>query len=210
MRMDTSCNVALVRGKASWGAHKTGRVEFVHNKRAVVLPISYDERCAPYVPGDNMLVSLADEGNCCACAWMGHASKPNVAGLGVDLVSPQYFEPRHYTKRFTDHIFSPQEHALAPNLCGNDLSFAYAVLFGAKEAAFKATARPLRLWYMTHDEPLGFEVRDFGMVEPGRMRGELRHKAAQHALDAMGIRHIDVEWKSADGMALVVAYAMTE
>lgn len=209
MRTDSSCNVALARGKTSWGAHQAGHVEFVHNQLTVVLPISYDERLAPYVPGDNTLISLADEGDCCVCAWMEHTPKSNVAGLGVDLVSPQYFELRSSAKSLANHIFSSHEHALAPSLCGNDLPFAYAVLFGAKEAAFKATARPLRQWYATHNEPLRFEVRDFGMVEPGLMRGELRRHAAQHALDAMGICRIEVEWKTLDGMALVVAYAMT-
>jgi phosphopantetheinyl transferase (holo-ACP synthase) len=215
---DDSCStevrVVVLRGASSWGAHQTGRIDLPHGTFAV----AYDEREAPYVPGEQVLVSLTDEGDYLACAWALHAresKKPSLVGVGVDLCSASDFEPRPGMERITRLMFSNQEHAIARALCERGslpgLPFAYAALFGAKEAAFKATAHPLRVWYAKHDENLEFEVRDFGMAglegNHGLERGELRHGAAQLALDRMGIERIDVTFEPIDHMALVVARA---
>lgn len=202
-----SVHVVVVRGKSSWGARDSGHIELPHDGKRLALPICYDEREAPFVPGDEVLVSLSDEGMRCACAWTRRRSGSSLVGIGVDLSDTAPFGDRPGTDRLIDCLFSPWERELARRISPNDLSYAYAVLFGAKEAAFKATAPALRVWYATHDEPLIFEVRDFGMVDVGLERGELRRGAAQAALDRMGIRRLEIAYTKVDGMALVLACA---
>lgn len=205
MRMDERIHIAIQTGKTSWGAHQSGQIELPH----LTLPIQYDEREAPYVPGDKTLVSLADEGEVCVCAYAESQPGSSLAGIGVDLASPEDFE-RPGAERFAELIFSPRERELAERMCAKPnmrLAFAYAVLFGAKEAAFKATARPLRMWYQFHDDPLEFEVRDFGSQDLGVVRGNLRRGAAQRALDRMGIYRIETTYAKLEGMALVTAQA---
>lgn len=208
---ERTASIVVVEGQDSWGAHESGHVAIPGKDDAqVLLPIAYDEREAPYVPEDQTLVSLADEGNRCVCAWTHARNDSGLLGLGVDLASAEDFADRPDFRRFLELMFSKREHELAQRICADDLAFAYAVLFGAKEAAFKATARPLRQWYASHVEALEYEVRDFGMTELGMERGELRHGAAQVALDRMGIEHIDIHFKRIDNMALVLAFAYGE
>ena len=199
-------HTTVVRGKRSWNAHSTGHIVLPIEGDELVLPIRYDERDAPYVPGDQVLVSLADEEDRCACAW-ATTTDQSLVGLGVDLASPTDFADRPGAKRFIRAIFTKRERELAYDINRHDLPLAYATLFGAKEAAFKATARPLRMWYASHDDPLEFEVRDFCMSEYGLEDGTARHGSAQHALNCMGIDRIEVSFEEADGMALVVARA---
>lgn len=205
MRMDERIHIAIQTGKTSWGAHQSGQIELSH----LTLPIKYDEREAPYVPGDKTLISLSDEGQVCVCAYAESQPDSSLVGIGVDLASPEDFE-RPGAERFAELIFSPRERELAECMCAKTnmrLALAYAVLFGAKEAAFKATARPLRMWYQTHDEPLEFEVRDFGSQELGLVRGDLRRGAAQRAMDLMGIARIQTTFEQLEGMALIMAKA---
>jgi 4'-phosphopantetheinyl transferase EntD len=104
-------------------------------------------------------------------------------------------------------VLHEDELALAPRLCPQDDLQAAAILFAAKEAAFKACAAPLRRWYEGHDEQLVFDLRHFVMREPGSMSGDGRNGAAQHALERMGI-HIRVHHTCIAGHALVVALAL--
>ena len=93
-------------------------------------------------------------------------------------------------------------------ICPDDLPFAFSVLFGAKEASFKACAAPLRRWYEHHEEELSFDLRHFCMERPGFERGDARDGAAQRALDILGIRELRVYWREVHGDALVVTAAI--
>lgn len=99
---------------------------------------------------------------------------------------------------------------LVDTLAPKDPVYAKAALFAAKEAAFKATAAPLRRWYETHNDELLFEVRHFVMEEPGIERGTGRNAAAQAAMDRMGIGRIVVQHTQVCGMALVTAVALAD
>ncbi len=197
----------------TWGAHETGRIELLNSDGPVVLPVGYDEREAPFVVApddterDRDLISLSDEDDLLACAWAHLGGESDVCGVGIDLASRNDFGPRPGTERFCELMFSERERELATQLYPHDLPLAFATLFGAKEAAFKATAHALREWYLTHDEPLEVEVRDFGMTELGVEKGGLRHGAAQTALDRMGITRVDVHYARLHEKALVLALA---
>ncbi|MDO4796690.1 MAG: 4'-phosphopantetheinyl transferase superfamily protein [Coriobacteriales bacterium] len=205
--------VAIRGGASSWGAHESGRIVLNDRNDTLTLPIAYDEREAPLVTDEhgreqaNTLVGLADEGHTLACALARTEPGCAVVGVGVDLARAADFA-RPGTERLLQSMFSQRERELAPTLYPKDLPLAFATLFGAKEAAFKACAHALRTWYAAHDEPLTFEVRDFGMEEPWEERGELRHGAAQRALDRMGIRRIEIRHTTLGDKALVVAVAL--
>lgn len=208
--------VAVLDGSTSWGAHESGRIVVPQGKQSVALPIAYDEREAPYVVGadgneaPNLLVSLSDEGERIACAWARTSAGSPLVGVGIDLASAEDFDERPGMERITRLLFTEREHDIARSLASEtgSLETAHAVLFGAKEASFKAMARPLRTWYRHHDDELAFEVRHYCMVEPGTERGEARNGAAQAAMDRMGIRHIEVRHVIVCDMALVVALAL--
>lgn len=209
--------VVVLKGAASWGAHERGSLTLPHPEQPLKLQISYDEREAPYVVAEHgrterpgFLISLSDENDHLACAWAQTAEHSSLVGVGIDLASPADFGKREGTERFIALIFSERERALAAELYPDDPPLAFATLFGAKEAAFKATAAPLRAWYSTHTEALAYEVRDFGMTQRGIERGELRHGAAQRALDRMGITRIEIRHGAVDGLALVVALAYAD
>ena len=211
---NVALRVVLRHSKSrTWGAHETGRIELQDNNESVVLPVAYDEREAPFVVAPDGterahdLISLSDEDDLLACAWVRLGDGSDVCGVGVDLASRDDFGPRPGTERFRELMFSERERELARELFPSDLPLAFATLFGAKEAAFKATAHALREWYRTHDEPLEYEVRDFGMTELGLERGEMRRCAAQTALDRMGIVRIDVHYARLQEKALVLALA---
>lgn len=213
---DVGLRVVLRHSESrTWGAHETGRIELQDNNESVVLPVAYDEREAPFVVAPDGterahdLISLSDEDDLLACAWVRLGDGSDVCGVGVDLASRDDFGPRPGTERFCELMFSERERELARELFPSDLPLAFATLFGAKEAAFKATAHALREWYRTHDEPLEYEVRDFGMTELGLERGEMRRCAAQAALGRMGIVRIDVHYARLQEKALVLALART-
>ena len=128
-------------------------------------------------------------------------------GVGIDLASPRDFDTSERGRRLTELMFTDAEHDLVNATFSSNLPYGYAVAFGAKEAAFKATAAPLRTWYRSHTEELSYDLRHFSLVEPHRARGEARDGTAQAALDKMGIAHIAVQYAEVAGMALVVATA---
>jgi 4'-phosphopantetheinyl transferase EntD len=129
-------------------------------------------------------------------------------GFGIDLCAANRFEGRPGRRDRAQLLLTEHERALAPSLWPGNLPLAYATLFAAKEAAFKATAAPLRRWYEKHDDELRYGVRHFVMEEPLLMSGTERNGAAQRALDAMGIARIEVRYAQIDGMALVAACAL--
>lgn len=206
--------VVVCDGMRDWGAHESGELRLPLGTKTVAFPIAYDERDAPFVvdeDGDEReeeLISLSDEGWRVACAWVHAHAGSSIRGVGVDLAASADFAPRPGSETLIRAMFSERERELARELYPDDLPLAYATLFGAKEAAFKATAQALRSWYRAHSEALEYEVRDFCMTEPGVERGEMRRGAAQAALDRMGIARIEVRYAALDDMALVVAVAL--
>ena len=197
--------IVVLKGVTSW------------SDAAEALPfrISHDEREAPFVIDDegreqsDIKISFSDENDYIACAWARTKVGSRLLGVGIDLASTDDFGDKPAAQRFISLLFSDREHEIAREAYEADPSFAYAMLFGAKEAAFKATAQPLRTWYDTRDEELAFEVRHFSMVDPGIERGEQRNGSAQHAMDRMGVSLISIHHVPLDGMALVVATALS-
>ena len=209
-----SYGVTVMRGAKSWGAHETGGIALPGADGPLELRVSYDEREAPFVTcadgreDPRSLVSLADEGEAIACAWAQRQEGSPLLGVGIDLASTSDFDERPFTQRFIQMVFSSYERELAAAGWPDDLAMGYATAFGAKEAAFKATAAPLRTWYRSHEEKLSFEVRHFCLVSPHEAQGIMRNGAAQRAMRKMGIAHISVHYAQVDGMALVVATAL--
>lgn len=176
--------------------------------------VAHDVRHAPYLQHPSgkerrdLLLSLSDEGDRLAAAWARVEEDSPLMGLGIDLCAAHRFEERPGRRDRALLLLTERERMLAPSLLLDDLPLAYATLFAAKEAAFKATAAPLRRWYEKHDDELRFGVRHFVMDEPLTERGTGRDGAAQRALDAMGIARIEVRYTQLDGMAIVVACAL--
>ena len=196
--------ITIMRGATSWGTHETGILTLPIASGARDLRIAYDEREAPYVLGQDgqeytsWAISLADEGDL------------PLLGVGVDLASSVDFEDRPFTQRFIKLVFDDTERAIVREGWPECPALGYATAFGAKEAAFKATAQPLRSWYRGNDEPLEFEVRHFSLASAHEARGELRDAAAQYAMDTMGIARISVSYTQVEGIALVVATSLSE
>ena len=206
--------VVVMRGASSWGTHESGILTLPTPYGSLALNIAYDEREAPYVVDDtgrertDLLISLADEGDLIVCAWARVGAESPLLGVGIDLASTTDFDERPSQQRFIRLLFGETEHQLVAEGWPDDSALGYATAFGAKEAAFKATARPLRSWYEAHDEELAFEVRHFSMTSAHTVRGERRNAAAQRAMDKMGIGRIKVSYTQVEGGALVVAVAL--
>lgn len=209
----TDYGVVVLGGATSWGTHETGTLTLPCRDGILELRIAYDEREAPYVVDEcgrerqDVLVSLSDEGTCLACAWAIVGDESPLLGVGIDLAETRDFDDRSVAQQFIKLLFCEREHELVRAGWPTAPSMGYATAFGAKEAAFKACARPLRAWYDTHDEELSFDIRHFSLVEAHTARGEQRNGAAQKAMDRMGIARMDVQYAVVDGKALVVATA---
>lgn len=208
--------IAIARGASSWGTRETGAIEIPRADTTLQLGILHDEREAPYVVGsdgheaEQTLVSLTDEGETLACAWVRTRPGSPLLGIGVDLASSSDFDDRPFTQRFIELVFSDAERELVRTTWPDNLTIGYATVFGAKEAAFKATAAPLRTWYRSHDEKLGYEVRHFCLVSEHEAKGIMRNAAAQRAMEKMGVKRIVVHYTQTDDLALVVAAALAE
>lgn len=206
--------IVVLRGADSWGAHDRGCIELPTQSRSLLVPIAYDERKAPLAIDQDgneqtdLLLSLTDEVDYIACAWAHVREDSPLLGVGIDLNARSHFAPRKSGRDYTHLLFTDREKELVSQLEPDDPTLAKAVLFAAKEAAFKSTAHPLRTWYETHDEELLYEVRHFCMTEPGIERGEARNAAAQRAMDLMGIARIKVRYVELREMALVTAVAL--
>ena len=208
------CGIVVLRGADSWGAHDRGCIELPTQSRSLLVPIGYDEREAPLAVDQDgneqsdLLLSLTDEDDFIACAWARVRDGSPLMGVGIDLNALSHFAPRKSGRDYTHLLFTDHEKELAPQLEPENPTLAKAALFAAKEAAFKSTAHPLRIWYEAQDEELLYEVRHFCMTEPGIERGEARNGAAQRAMDLMGIGRIEVHYVELMGMALVTAVAI--
>lgn len=206
--------IVVLRGDDSWHARERGLIELPTCDGSRSLPLSHDEREAPFAVDEEgrerceFLLSLTDEGDYIACAWARTASDSPLRGVGIDLCRSERFVPREGRRDFSQLLLSDREREIAPTLDTSSEPVAYASLFAAKEAAFKATAAPLRRWYDNHDEQLLFEVRNFRMEEPGLEQGTARNAAAQRAMDLMGIKEIRIHHAELAGMALVTAIAL--
>ena len=208
--------IVVLKGAASWGAHERGYIEVpVDAGCAFRLPLAYDERKAPYACTDDgredcqLLVSLADQQDVLACTWARVSSDSPVAGVGIDLVAQSRLAQRPSGRDPARLLLTEGERAIAAHHTPDHRLTILAALFGAKEAAFKSTAAPLRRWYDTHSDELRYEVRHFVMEEPGFERGTGRDGAAQQAIDRMGIARIAVQHCALDGMVIVTAVALT-
>ena len=202
------------RGIRSWGAHEAGGITLSTASGERWIPIAYDDRGAPYPTDetgrerDDLLLSLSDEDDLVACAWASPAPGSRLVGLGCDLVSIRDFAEDPRGERMAELLLTSEERALAQTLIPDNVPASRAVLFGAKEASFKACAAPLRTWYREHDEKLIFEVRHFHTVDGVTERGDARDKAAQHALDALGIVCLSFSYTTLDDKILVVSRAL--
>jgi phosphopantetheinyl transferase (holo-ACP synthase) len=156
-----------------------------------------------------LLVSFTDEDDLALFAWARPQRDSRLAGIGVDVASAKDFAGER-GERFNRLIFSEHEQEFVRTYYFDDPAIGFAYAFSAKEAAFKATAQPLRSWYRHHDEELAFEVRHFSLTTPHVARGELRDAAAQYALDKMRIARIVVNYTQVEGVALVVATSLSE
>ena len=212
--------LVVLQGARSWQAHERGYIELPHEGGTLRVPLSYDEREAPLAVDDDgrertdLLLSLTDEDDRIACLWARVEPGSPVLGVGVDLCDEAHFAPRparadgRPASDLSLLLFTEGERALLPTLEPDRPQLAKAVLFAAKEAAFKATASPLRRWYDRHSDELLFEVRHFVMEEPGLERGTGRNAAAQAALDRMGVGRIVVRHAALGPVALVTAVAL--
>ena len=203
--------IIVLQGAKSWGAHERGAIMLPDDGGTRVFPVSYDAREAPYTVDEQglerTLISLSDEEGFLACTWARPRQGSSLVGVGIDLASPRDFDTSERGRRLTELMFTDAEHDLVNATFSSNLPYGYAVAFGAKEAAFKATAAPLRTWYRSHTEELSYDLRHFSLVDPHRAQGEARDGTAQAALDKMGIARIAVQYAEVAGMALVVATA---
>lgn len=207
--------LAAFSGASSWRDCEdrlTGLVASSTSSNA--LSVAHDARRAPYLQDPSgeerrgLLLSLSDEGDRLAAAWARVEEGSPLMGLGIDLCAANRFEARPGRRNRAKLLLTERERALAPSLWPDNLPLAHATLFAAKEAAFKATAAPLRRWYEKHDDELRYGVRHYVMDEPLLMSGTGRDGTAQRALEAMGIARIEVRYAQLDGMAIVVACAL--
>ncbi|MBQ6523574.1 MAG: 4'-phosphopantetheinyl transferase superfamily protein [Atopobiaceae bacterium] len=208
--------IAILQGAESWGAHERGLIELPYDEGTMRVSLAYDEREAPY-PIDqegreqhDLLLSLTDEDDYIACAWARVTPGSPLLGVGIDLNATSHFRPRKSGKDYSQLLFTTREHELVEQVAHDDPIPFKAALFAAKEAAFKSTAHPLRVWYQDHDDELLFEVRHFCMEELGAERGTARNGAAQAAMDRMGIARVVVRQAMLRDMALVTAVALAE
>lgn len=180
--------------------------------------IGHDEREAP-VPLDeggreleSLLVSITDEGEERMLAWVRIPEGSDVVGIGVDLCSTGDFAEDERGDHFARLLLTDTEKRLVEKMEGT-VPQRRARVFSAKEAAFKATAAPLRRWYEAHDEELGFEVRDFELCSVERSagsvaRGTARSGRAERACELMGVSRIEVSFANYADMVLCVAVAL--
>lgn len=204
--LSEACSSYGVEVLEDGGTAHTDRVISLQGGRTVVL--THDEREAPFcVEGDGTLVSITDEDELALCVWAVPRPDSDVVGIGVDLASTCDFAGAR-GERFNHLLFSEHEQDFVQRHYSEEPALGYAYAFSAKEAAFKSLAAPLRAWYTTHEEELAFEVREFELEDATHERGTLRHARAQTAMDAMGIRTIELFHTVPPGIAAVLTLAV--
>lgn len=206
--------LAALSGSSSWRDCEERLTSLIAAGENLAPSVAHDERHAPYLQGPSgeerrdLLLSLSDEGEMLAAAWARPDEDSPLLGLGIDLCAASRFEPRPGRHNRARLLLTERERALAPSIWPDNLPLAHATLFAAKEAAFKATAAPLRRWHESHGGELHYGVRHFVMEEPLVERGTGRDGTAQQALDALGIVRIEMRYAQLYGMAIVVACAL--
>ena len=137
-------------------------------------------------------------------------AESNLLGIGVDLATTEDFAAKEDGgEELASLVLDDREIALARELFPEELPAGYTYAFAAKEAAFKSTAAPLRAWYLTHDEELIFEVREFVQTTSGHMEGIGRKARAEAACEKMGVSDIIVSHRILPGMVFTMACAVT-
>lgn len=178
--------------------------------RKPIPALTHDERGAPMQANDSsLLVSLTDEENICVYVWARPRCGSGLMGVGIDLASACDFAGQR-GERFNTLIFSAAEQAFVHEHYERQEEMGFARAFSAKEAAFKSLAAPLRAWCEEQGEEMEFEVREFELVDGIHVRGTLRHARAQAAMDALGVRTIEVEHRVADEGVLTLALALRD
>ena len=161
-------------------------------------PILHDERGGPYFSCEqpDILCSQTDENGICLCMWAQCPPESGVLGIGIDLAAREDFAGKEDGGEKLAHlVLDETDIRLAREMFPDDYPCGYAYAFAAKEAAFKSMAPALRTWYLTQNEPLIFEVREFVQSKPGHMRGTARKARAQEACGKLGITDILVSCK---------------
>lgn len=177
--------------------------------------IAHDERGGPYPTApddgelDDVLLSVTDEGGHLLHAWAWPDANSPIVGLGVDLASTADFDEGPDDMPFIELLLTAHEHELVHELWPTHPALGYASAIAAHEAAFKATARPLRKWYRTHDDEVFFEAMDFSLASSHTVVGKRQGNRAGKALERLGIDRIEVAFDRIDDMAFVLAVALT-
>jgi phosphopantetheinyl transferase (holo-ACP synthase) len=159
------------------------------------VPITHDERGAPYVRGEGpggearLLVSLSDEDGLLGVVWAEPDAGSEVVGVGIDIASTAEFARTDAGDHFTRLLFSDLERSLAMERHPEDIAMGRAWLLAAKEAAFKAASASVRTWYLHHEEEVYFEARDFLMARDGR---EVLSERRAGTYGRLGIGRIEV------------------
>ena len=210
--MDTVLEQLLHDALARHGIADCGIIDRAEDFPAV----AHDEREAPYAVDDkgnellDMLVSITDEDDERMLAWARVPAGADVLGIGIDLASTDDFLEDNRGNRFSRLLFTPAEKELIEQTEGS-VPERRAMVFSAKEAAFKSTAAPLRRWYDAHDEELFFEAMDFELRADGTAGGHDRPRRgnrADGALEALGIERIETSFTSYKGMIFCIAVAL--
>ena len=205
------CQEASRRILARWGCK---RLLLSLDAARPLHPIAHDERGGPYPASpdggelDGVLLSVTDEGGHLLHAWAWPDADSPVVGLGVDLASVADFDGGLDDQQFVELLLTTRERELVHGLWPTHPSLGYASAIAAHEAAFKATARPLRQWYRTHDEELFFEAMDFSLASSHTVAGDQRGGRAGKALERLGIGRIEVAFDRIGDMAFVLAVAL--
>lgn len=196
----------LVEPVGAWGSREARRVPIGNN---TTLSLVHDEREAPFDAADkNLLVSLTDENEVAALVWARPRPASQAVGVGLDLASTSDFAGSR-GERFNPLLFSGTEQDFVRERYPGRTEMGFAYAFSAKEAAFKCLAEPLRRWYQDHSEELMFEMREFELADATHERGTLRHAHAQAAMDAMGVRAIELYHCELNDTVLTLAVALT-
>lgn len=209
-----SVDVATFSGAPSWQHCEDQLTNLLATDACPTARLAHDLRGAPYLcdqrgeERSELLLSLSDEGEGLAAVWAQAEEGSTLMGLGIDLCAADRFEARPGRRDRARLLLTERERSYAPLLHPDNLPLAHATLFAAKEASFKATAASLRRWYESHTRELRYGVRHFVMEEPLLMSGTGRDGAAQRALDALGIKRMEIRYGQLDGTAIVVACAL--
>lgn len=204
---------SLRESLAAYGVHSCG-VDVLPEKRDVGVSVVHDGRGAPLVTyangqeNERLLISASDETDIVVRCHAELEEESELVGLGVDVVPIDDLsgERGAYLQKL---LFTERDRSIVESGWAGRLEEGYAFAFSAKEAAFKACAAPLRIWYSTHDEELSFDLRGFELADPTHAQGTARRGEAQRAMDAMGIACIELSTLTFGAYVLTFAFALS-